>query len=48
MYLPVTLFINYASPLPWWLGPVLQVLGLACLWATRYTARFEPVWGARY
>lgn len=48
MYLPVTLFINYASPLPWWLGPVLQVLGLACLWATRYTARFEPAWGARY
>jgi protein-S-isoprenylcysteine O-methyltransferase Ste14 len=48
MYLPITLFINYSSPFPWWLGPALQVLGFACLWATRYTARFQPVWGSGY
>lgn len=48
MVIIINLFWDYISPFPWYLGPILQVIGLGCLWATRFTARFHPKWGDRY
>ncbi|GEM_PF-3313575 len=46
--IPIYLFWNYLSSYPWYLGPILQVLGLVFLWVTRYTGRFYPRWGKGY
>src|SRR3990172_246892 len=48
MYIPFALFLNYASPFPWWFGPALQVVGFIFLWSTRHTARMYPKWGRGY
>ena len=48
MFIAIYLFWNYLSPFPWWLGPVLQVVGIFLLWTTRLTYLMYPKWGRRY
>lgn len=40
MFIPFSIFINYDSPFPWYFGPALQIVGLLCMFLTRFTFRF--------
>jgi len=48
MYVPIALFISYESPFPWYLGPLLQLLGFSFLFMTRFTYRYHQQWPRGY
>lgn len=45
---PPIIILNYDPLLPWWLAPVLWLLGVACLWATRFGSTWGQKLGRRY
>lgn len=47
---PLTIFFlnPYQAHLPWYGAILIWIVGVGCLWASRYTSRFFPVWGDKY
>lgn len=48
MILSLSMFFVYQSPFPLYVGAIFLLSGMTCLWATRYTFKFYPIWGRKY